>query len=81
MIGIWVLAIVIWFLTKDIRRIVVNKRGWDSPEHEYIHYTGTVLDILTLILLLYSYFYKISIMKLCIAIIHVRMVLQVFDAK
>jgi len=29
-IGIWVTALIFWYLYKDVRRVIVNKRGWED---------------------------------------------------
>ena len=54
-------------------------REWDSPLEEYLMYTGLVIGSLTLILALIAFKWKISLIYICLAMLHFRITLAIFE--
>jgi hypothetical protein len=51
---------------------------WKDPLEQYLTYTGIAIETLAFLLVLYSFKWKVSIIKVCIAMMHVRIILVVF---
>ena len=66
-------------MAKDIRRIFVNQREWKSPLEEYSMYTGFVIEWLTLILTLCAFKWKVSLIYICLAMLHFRITLAIYE--
>jgi hypothetical protein len=77
-IGVWVLSVVCWYLIQDIRRIFINPR-WESPIEEIIMYTGLGIGSLTLILAFCAFKWKVSLIYICLAMLHFRITLGFYE--